>query len=227
MRPGDGDTSKKYGGRDCGLTGVETTSKYATCDPGFKINDTFTECICEEDGYTYDTTLRECVNCPPDHRMDGGECTLTCNAVDKKFKIFGNTTTCGKCRDFEELNDDSDYDQEAPFSHATNTPCVVSCEEETDYINMDTNKCTTCPAGSSPKTSECTTLMFFNKLWCVVGDNLDFAEIKEPCYTGDCPVGTFRNEESCLPCDNTCLTCSGSADNCGIACKGYERREEG
>jgi len=132
---------------------------------------------------------------------------MPCNSPCKECDTV-DLDLCSKCFDETEL---ADYDQFEYYLDETDLTCLDTCPDG-QYPNAQTicrdcyTDCLTCS-----DYEVCTS--------CDTEGGLPFY-FDGYCYPS-CPDGSYLDGEECIACDETCFTCSDSADYC-LTCDSSE-----
>lgn len=155
-------------------------------------------CLTCQAGYQVDFSSKQCVeSCPGGYYPDNGcqPCHLACSTC------FGPTTSkCLSCNPGFFLLDST-------------TSCLTSCDSVPGYwSNSSLWICSKCGSGCARCENEQTN----NCSACLPGYYFD--NTTNACGTS-CPDGFYTNNETlrCIPCPETCETCSGS-DTQNVSC---------
>ena len=140
-------------------------------------------------GYYANDTASTCFICPTD--INCGNCTYTNTS---------NTVICTSCA----------YGY---FYQASTSTCLSSCNS-TQFANKGDNTCVSCDAAclscTGPNNSTCSS--------CSGGLLLIQNLTGSYCISACNPIGYVQSGVSCLACDTSCYTCSGTANNECASC---------
>lgn len=208
----------------CTICTGSTPSSCSACQPGLYLLQAGTSCLTscpttfKNRGYWTDTLHYICSPCDDSCSTCTGPTNADCLACNKGYYLSSTSNACLPCSEGCATCTSSSSEActscfQGFYMQPTSNSCRVNCPEAGYWPNPSDNKCAQC----NPACTQCTGPEATSCQTCSPGF------FKQPssteCITS-CSQGYYKdnNTNSCSPCSEPCLTCTGASNASCLSC---------